>query len=192
MGNKSAKGKKNPTELTQQEIKFLLDNTHYSLDEIKRWHEGFLKDCPSGVLDKKKFAQVFQEVYPQGKAEKYSQQVFNVFDVDKSGKIDFTEFLIAVSTSSNSDIKSKLRLGFRLYDTNSSKSIDKKEMEKMLTAIYDLKGIDNRKGENSPKERVTAIFNKLDKDHNGNISEEEFISGCMQDPILTQFLIASI
>ena len=39
------------------------------------------KDCPSGVLDKKKFAQVFQEVYPQGKAEKYSQQVFNVFDV---------------------------------------------------------------------------------------------------------------
>ena len=33
---------------------------------------------------------VFKEFYPQGKAEKFSASIFNVFDTDHSGKIDFT------------------------------------------------------------------------------------------------------
>jgi Ca2+-binding EF-hand superfamily protein len=93
----------------------------------------------------------------------------NVFDADHSGKIDFTEFLIAVSTSSHGNIKQKLRLGFKLYDTNNNGKIDKKEMVKLIEAIYDLNGETNRKGDNEPKNRVEAIFNKLDRDQNGTI-----------------------
>ena len=37
-------------------------------------------------------------------------------------------------------------------------------MQKLIDAIYDLMGEENRKGDNDPKERVTAIFNKLGKD----------------------------
>jgi Ca2+-binding EF-hand superfamily protein len=81
--------------------------------------------------------------------------------IDHSGKIDFTEFLVAISTSSSNDVKQKLHLGFKLYDTNNNGSIDKKEMQKLIEAIYDLMGEENRKGDNEPKERVTAIFNKL-------------------------------
>lgn len=88
MGSKSSKGKKkDPTVLTEDEIKFLLNNTHYTREEILRWHAGFLKDCPKGELDKKQFTSVFKEFYPAGKAEKFSQQIFNVFDSDHSGKI---------------------------------------------------------------------------------------------------------
>ena len=36
-------------------------------------------------------------------------------------------------------------------------------MQKLIEAIYDLMGEENRKGDNDPKERVTAIFNKLGK-----------------------------
>ena len=43
------------------------------------------KDCPKGELDKKKFTEVYKEFYPQGKADKFCAQVFNVFDVDHSG-----------------------------------------------------------------------------------------------------------
>ena len=52
-------------------------------------------------------------------------------------------------------------MGFKLYDTNNNGSIDKKEMQKLIEAIYDLMGEENRKGDNDPKERVQAIFNKL-------------------------------
>ncbi|CAF0716363.1 unnamed protein product [Brachionus calyciflorus] len=193
MGNKGAKNKKKDmTVLTDDEIKFLLNNTHYTKEEILRWHAGFLKDCPKGELDKKQFTNVFKEFYPQGKAEKFSAQIFNVFDSDKSGKIDFTEFLIAISTSSQGDIKKKLKLGFKLYDTNNNGKIDKKEMAKLIEAIYDLTGEQNRKNDNDPKQRVESIFNKLDRDHNGTIDENEFIEGCLSDQILMRLLVPQV
>lgn len=192
MGSKSSKKKADPTKLTEQEVQFLMSHTRYTKDEIIRWHQGFLKDCPKGELDKKQFTNVFKEFYPQGKAEKFSASIFNVFDTDHSGKIDFTEFLVAISTSSSNDVKQKLHLGFKLYDTNNNGSIDKKEMQKLIDAIYDLMGEENRKGDNDPKERVTAIFNKLDKDHSGTLSEAEFVNGCLQDPYLMKLLVPQL
>ncbi len=40
--------------------------------------------------------------------------------MDQSGKIDFTEFLIAISASSQGDSKKKLQLAFRMYDTSNT------------------------------------------------------------------------
>lgn len=31
----------------------LLANTKYTREQILQWHNGFLKDCPKGELDKK-------------------------------------------------------------------------------------------------------------------------------------------
>ncbi len=61
MGNKAGgKGKKDPTILTDEDIKTLKLNTQYTEDEIQAWHSGFLKDCPSGKLDKKQFLNVYK------------------------------------------------------------------------------------------------------------------------------------
>lgn len=182
----------NSYSLLKDELKFLLANTRYSREEIYKWHAGFLKDCPKGELDKKQFTQVFKEFYPQGKAEAFCAQIFNVFDSDHSGKIDFVEFLVAISTSTHGDPRQKLRLGFNLYDSNHNGKIDKKEMLKIINSIYDLKGEPNRKGDNDPKERVEAIFNRLDRDHNGSLDENEFVEGCLSDPILMKILVPHI
>lgn len=66
--------------------------------------------------------------------------------------------------------------------------IDKKEMEKILVAIYDLKGIESRKGENDPKTRTADIFGKMDRDYTNTLNEEEFVNGCLQDHVLMKFL----
>lgn len=188
MGNKSGKGKKDSTKLTEEDIQLLIANTNFDREQIISWHQGFLKDCPKGELDKKKFTEVYKEFYPQGKADKFCGQVFQVFDLDQSGKINFIEFLIAISTSTQSDPKKKLRLAFKMYDIDHNGKIDKKEMEKIIVAIYDLLGEERRKGENDPKERVIAIFNKLDANNNGFLTEEEFVEGCSSDPVLMSFL----
>jgi Ca2+-binding EF-hand superfamily protein len=61
MGNKgSSKGKKDPSILTDEDLKTLKANTQYSEEEIQAWHSGFLKDCPSGKLDKKQFLNVYR------------------------------------------------------------------------------------------------------------------------------------
>lgn len=38
------------------------------------------------------------------------------------------------------------------YDSDHNGTIDKKEMEKIIIAIYDLLGEEKRKGENDPKQ----------------------------------------
>ena len=73
----------------------------------------------------------------------------------------------------------------RLIDRNGR--IDRKEMEKLVIAIYDLNGVKNRKGENAPKERVNAIFRKLDSNYTNMIDCEEFVNGCLRDPVLMRF-----
>ena len=60
MGNKTSKGKKDPTILSDDDLKMLKVNTQYSEEEIQAWHSGFLKDCPSGRLDKKQFLSVYR------------------------------------------------------------------------------------------------------------------------------------
>lgn len=66
--------------------------------------------------------------------------------------------------------------------------IDKKEMEKMLVSIYDLMGETNRKGDNDPKARTEAIFRKMDRNYTSTLDEQEFIEGCLSDPVLMRLL----
>jgi Ca2+-binding EF-hand superfamily protein len=65
-------------------------------------------------------------------------------------------------------------------------------MAKLIEAIYDLTGEQNRKNDNDPKQRVDAIFNKLDRDQNGTIDENEFIEGCLSDPVLMRLLVPQV
>ena len=59
MGNKAA-SKKDPTVLSDDDLKTLKLNTQYTEEEILAWHSGFLKDCPTGKLDKKQFLNVYK------------------------------------------------------------------------------------------------------------------------------------
>ncbi len=77
--------------------------------------------------------------------------------------------MVAVSTSSSTDVRKKLSMAFNLYDTNDNGRIDLKEMTKIVTAIYDLTGVENRKGENDPKERAAAIFRKMDTNYTNTL-----------------------
>ena len=94
--------------------------------------------------------------------------------------------------SAHGDVKKKLHLAFQMYDSNHNQSIDKREMEKIILSVYDLIGETNRKGDNDPKQRVNAIFAKLDKDNSGTLSEEEFVNGCLEDPVLMKFLAPNV
>ncbi|CAF1365003.1 unnamed protein product [Adineta steineri] len=188
MGSDTSKSKKRATQLTEEEIQLLLKNTHFNRQQIKEWHQGFLKDCSKGKLDKKKFIEVYKQFYPTGKADKFCTHVFKTFDTDNSGEIDFVEFLIAISVTSHGDIREKLNMAFNMYDIDKNGSVDSKEMEQIVTAIYDLLGEENRKGENSPAKRVEKIMKKLDLNGDRSLTKDEFINGCLQDDFLKNLL----
>jgi Kv channel-interacting protein len=82
---------------------------------------------------------------------------------------DFREFLIGMSASAEGDLREKLKTAFRIYDIDKNGLVDKKEMEQIITAIYELRGEDSRKGDNAPAEIVKRIMSRLDKNNDGMI-----------------------
>jgi Ca2+-binding EF-hand superfamily protein len=95
--------------LSKHDLTFLIENTEFSKQQIKTWYKGFIVDCPSGELSKTKFIEVYQQLFPQGDAQKFCSHIFRTFDTDNSGKIDFKEFLMAINITAKGDPEKKLK-----------------------------------------------------------------------------------
>jgi len=190
MGNKQ--NKTGSTELTAKHIALLKANTKYSEQEIRQWHAGFLRDCPNGKLDKKKFVQVYQQFYPHGKADSFCKFAFDTFDANDDGYVDFEEFLLAISATSQGSLDDRLEVAFDMYDISNDGQIDKKELTKMIKAMYDLVGETDRKGDRDPKHRAEEIIKRVDVSGDKKLSKSEFIAGCKNDPVIRKILAPNV
>lgn len=79
-----------------------------SHEEIKTWHDGFLKDCPTGKLTRFEFLNIYNQCFPNGEPEEFARVVFNIFDENGDGSIEFDEFLMALSITSRGKLEDKL------------------------------------------------------------------------------------
>jgi len=192
MGNKGAKAKRSSTELTPKEINMLKANTKYTEKEIHEWHAGFLRDCPSGKLDKKKFVEVYKQFYPQGKADSFCKYAFATFDQNSDGTIDFDEFLLAIAATSQGNLDDRLEVAFEMYDVSGDGQIDQKELANLISAMYDLVGEPDRKGDRDPKKRAQEIISKLDVSGDKKLSKAEFIAGCKNDQVIRRMLAPNV
>jgi len=177
MGHKHSKGK-----ISHEDLQYLLSHTTHSKEEIKEWHKGFLEDCPNGELTKEQFVDMYVKIFPGGNAEKFSENVFRTFDTDKSGTIDFREFMLALHVTSSGTPEEKLAWAFKMYDVDGNGGIDFDEMKRTIFAVYEMVG--------TPADMTKAeeLFLKLDQNSDGYISQEEFISIIKRDHNLLNIL----
>ncbi|KAL0254808.1 Transmembrane 9 superfamily member 2 [Diplodia seriata] len=199
-------GTRHQSKLTQQELSDLQKATHFDKKELQQWYKGFLKDCPSGMLTKEEFQKIYKQFFPFGDPSSFADYVFNVFDADKSGSIDFKEFICALSVTSRGKMEDKLDWAFQLYDIDGDGKISYDEMLAIVEAIYKMVGSRQAGGRNSadnsqvgsmvklpededtPEKRVRKIFRMMDKDENGSLDMAEFKEGSKRDETIVSAL----
>ncbi|KAI3384619.1 hypothetical protein SNEBB_000099 [Seison nebaliae] len=188
LSSKEKTEKYEPPELTEDEVHLLEDHTGFSRSEIMDWYDGFISDCPTGKLDKKSFALTYKKLYPKGKPEKFCDHLFRTFDADGDGTIDFKEFLIATGLSSHGDIDAKLNWTFQMYDMDHSGTIERRELARIIQAIYDLNGTIISDMENSPRTKADQIFDVIQPANENYLTKMEFINGLKKDEELRDLL----
>nr|CAD7406637.1 unnamed protein product [Timema cristinae] len=175
--------------LSKEDMDFLKSHTRYDEATIKEWYKGFKQDCPNGRLTPAKFVDMYKMFFPSGNAEEFCDHVFRTFDMDKNGYIDFKEFLLAIDVTSSGTPEEKLKWAFRMYDVDGNGVIDIQEMTKIVQAIYDMLGAcSSNRPADSAEERAKNIFAKMDENNDGQLTQEEFLKGCLQDEELSKML----
>ena len=87
--------------LSLEDTDFLKKNTKYSEEDIKLWFKNFKKDCPNGILDKKKVCEIYeQKISPNRDSKFIVDQLFRIIDDDNNGGIDFKVACMYLTRSS--------------------------------------------------------------------------------------------
>lgn len=105
------------------------------VNEILQIYDDFQKSSGgNNLLSKKNFVQVYTQAFGSRNAKQLAENIFESFDTDHSGSVDFEEFLIGLSITEASDPRDrvnrmrKLKWAFSVYDKDKNGTIDRNEM----------------------------------------------------------------
>ena len=178
--------------LSGENLEFLKSYTRYDEDTIKEFHKSFIKEFPTGQLTRDKFIDLYKTFILRGNAEQYCEHVFRTFDTDQNGVIDFEEFLLAMYVTSAGTAEEKLTWAFRMYDVDGNGTIDPDEMLKVVRAIYGMRCEEATEPTSVADERARKIFRRMDENGDGQLTEEEFLRGCLEDDELSKLLAPNV
>lgn len=173
------------TELTEDDIEFITTHTDFNRQTVLRWFASFKNQCPDCLLDKQSFITFYKNLIPGNceVKEEFAEAVFQAFDSDNNGFVDFGEFLIAFWMKAKGSVRNKLLWLFQVYDNDKSGYISMTELTHMLRLVFCLKSMSD-----DPVERAQYVMKLVDKNSDGQLSMSEFIDGCMLDEELRNLL----
>ena len=114
-----------------------------------------------GVLSKEEILNGYRQLMPFDDAEKEVERIMNEVDIDKSGTIDYNEFVLATINKQKLLNKEKLEATFKMFDKDGSGTITADEIKSVLGKAVD-------------KKLLEEMVKEVDENGDGEISLVEF------------------
>jgi Ca2+-binding EF-hand superfamily protein len=178
-----------PSWVSLKEVRRLTALENHDVEEV--FEEFAVAADDEGLLDAEAFAEVFQSIIARngGQSEADSERtsqilsrLFDIFDVDGSGAVDFSELASGLSVLCGGTRDQKAEAAFALYDYNGDGFISLEEMTRYLTSVFKVMyetqpGTAERMGVSAEELAVVTAeqaFEDADVNHDGRLSFEEF------------------
>ena len=127
------------------------------------------------LIDKNEFRQGLDIVNIE-----ISDRLFELFDKDSNGNIDYDEFMNTIESMVQGSEKEKIQFAFALHDLDNSGYIDHKELKVLIQQSFYENNLDY--DEFQLDLLVDDFFRKADKDKSGTIDFNEFLSIAKEYP----------
>ena len=138
-----------------------------------------MQDCPDGRLTQDKFVKTHELFFPGV----FCQNFFKTFDTSQKGYLTFREYLLAINMTNAGTPEDKLKEAFRMFDLDGNGEISLDEMTKIVENIFKLQQV-SATTINAITRMSKKIFLQMDLKEDGILTEEEFVSSCLQDDLL--------
>jgi Ca2+-binding EF-hand superfamily protein len=123
----------------------------------------------SGIVDVSEFI-----VYHHITSEIIGELIFSLFDRDKSGKIDFQEYMVALWNYCTLNKDSLARFAFEIFDVDNSGVLTKEDIQEVIDIIWGYQ-------KNERLNNVTKLFSD---NKTGEIKADEFVEMSKHFPML--------
>ena len=92
-----------------------MESTSLISQKLHRSYKAFLKECPSGKLNRPGFIKIYKEIFPFGDVQEFANYVFSVYDENEDNIIDFRELICGLNVTSRGEPKEKVECAPRSY-----------------------------------------------------------------------------
>ena len=156
--------------LSEESLVKIMEYTNTDKEQVLAKYRRFLSKHPKGRISRKSFQSMLSDCLPGMRSDRLAQlssHIWRVYDINEDGQIDFFEFMMVLHVMSSGSSEDNLRQLFRVFDINSDGSISKDELERI---VKDFEIATNEDGG-----LVNSVFNEMDENKDGLISQQEFV-----------------
>lgn len=145
----------------------LQKHTHFKIHEIKSLQEEYRKFLTGNDkgINKPQFKKIIYSLVPSEKGGVLEiidfEKMFDVFDLDGTGDLDFKEFLFGVSMLTRGNLAEKVEFAFQVFDQEGKGSLDPESYKKFVSSMVHASIFLNTYDADNFKATLVSIEEKL-------------------------------
>ncbi|XP_040578091.1 neurocalcin-delta A isoform X2 [Lepeophtheirus salmonis] len=179
--------------LRDEDLNYISHHTALDRAQVDEYHSNFLAKHPEGQISRKYFKCMILGCYPDTKhVDKLEKHIFRMYDTNGDGLIDFHEFMIILYVLSSGTPEENLNQIFKIFDINRDGSISLREMKRVIKDLYTLFLTKEHSKVDAQKGLAKNIFEEMDTDLDGRVSQEEFITAVLAQEKFSTYLTLKI